>query len=1709
MKKKINYLVLFCLVVQMLAPLYVIHANEQSASNPQQISQLLTVESLSKTYGVPETDLLSELNKGYSLSEIQSALQTRQDPSQPLGEILNQMNPTIEEQLKKEDYSAERFAEKHPQPGPTAPTVSEQTYGTYVEPTGDSIIPDPSLLYPPGVTDATYGRASLLSSNKYPTSYDELAVKRLDIKADRAPSASSISEDVSTVNGSLQIQTTDMTLPGRNGLSFELKRKYDSSDALYYEKDILNGSIYTTRYYPELTSQLYFKYSNQPVTENGSASDFYFGPAYQSFVQYMGEYTYWYFPANYPVIEEFNNEVYDSFKKAWPYMDPKNPNTPPFIAKENIRLFGLDFYAKAYTTGNVRQDPMMVPEFRGTAYANKTKPIKNENRYPIGKGWSWDLPYIESKDNGKTYIRLFGGATYELDDRTLKGYPWKDLTMYYDSSIKVNNLPSSYRLESLDGKKQYFAYNGKLIQITDAYQNTIQFEYQDVTPYGQVLTKIKDAIGNEISIAYTEKDVTLTSGDRTVKYDKIKDPQGNKELLSQVTDPAGRKTQYVYSIEAAPFDLVRASSMKDNYVALLKQVYHPTKAKTDYTYETFTRSLGVYAKETVHRVKTREDVVTFADGTESRSNRVDYTYSGDGGAVQERNTSFATTINNGRTQTTHNYDKVYVDDKTPEIFYNTQIKQDDGTQQTIQTMEYNRTNRWPSPIKTTTKTVQGSANSTEQVVQRTYDEYGNVLTETDPANAVTTYQYDASTHLVSSVTKPLQSGLNTYTELERYPTTNGIKVVRIKENNAAGALKAQTSYTYDAYGNPVQISVKDDTKDTIVNQIFGAQYQGGFLTEQSVEVTDATKQNSVITQRLEYNPSTGSMTKFTDGKGFDTRYEYDKLGRTTKVTQPDTSFSTYTYNDEANEITTVDPTGVTAFAKWNPLGWKIKTGIVGKPAQEFGYDSYGRQVWSQDGAGNRTSYEYDKRDRLVATTYPGAEQAKSTIEYDDVNRIVTSKDGEGNKVKESFDLLGRLAQKEVYSSAGTLTESIRYSYDSAGNLATVNDGTGNNPGDVQTTQYGYDVMNRLIAVTDPETNTTRYTYSLANKLTQIEYPDHNKTQKAYDQMGRLIQETDPLGQTETSFYDAGNNLIKAIDRKGNAQTFTYNSLNLQTTSVTGDESLTFQYDAAGRRLSMQDRTGTTNYLYDPSTGWLKQVQYPDKRTLQYAYDGQGNRTQMTDPFGVVTNYQYDARNRLKAVGQDPMNWDTEYQYKNNNLPAVIQGKNGLVSAYNYEVSNLTSMTQNLSGTGINSFGYGYDLHGNQKTKTENGKSNAYTYDLLNRIATASEFNENYSYDSRGNRLTLQSDKPVSSADMNYSYDERNRLSEAKVGEGTGVRYTYNGDGLLTERTENGETSRYYYDGDQIIAEATVTNGTVAHKASYIRGIDLATPAVYEDKEDEGNAQESSSNTDIWGRTVIVQTEGKQSGVTHFSQLVAKVDVKGDKAYYVHNGHGDVIELRDAGGALLNQYTYDLWGNPTMVQEKVSNPFGYSGEYWDNTAKLQYLRARWYDPGMGRFLNEDTYQGQLNSPLSLNLYTYVLNNPLRYIDPSGHMDMQAGSESVSAGGRINSGSAFQGGGGGGRIGRLASEKDLRSQGKPYENHTTVKKTDTTRSLPTTGKPNSSVDFYDNGKLTQRRYYDEKGRAKQDIDYEHSNGDNSHDFPHSHTWDWSSGSPKRSK
>ncbi len=166
-------------------------------------------------------------------------------------------------------------------------------------------------------------------------------------------------------------------------------------------------------------------------------------------------------------------------------------------------------------------------------------------------------------------------------------------------------------------------------------------------------------------------------------------------------------------------------------------------------------------------------------------------------------------------------------------------------------------------------------------------------------------------------------------------------------------------------------------------------------------------------------------------------------------------------------------------------------------------------------------------------------------------------------------------------------------------------------------------------------------------------------------------------------------------------------------------------------------------------------------------------------------------------------------------------------------------------------------------------------------------------------------------------------------------YTYYGDGLRASKTENGIQTKYVYLSGKVIEELDAANASKARN--------------------------------IWG-----------------NELVLRKDMStGKSGYYHYNSHGDVVAISDGNGQELNNYAYDTWGNVISKTEGMSNPYQYSGEPYDEKTGFYYLRARYYDPKVGRFISEDTYKGAVDNPLSLNRYAYVENNPLAYIDPSGH------------------------------------------------------------------------------------------------------------------------------
>jgi RHS repeat-associated protein len=135
----------------------------------------------------------------------------------------------------------------------------------------------------------------------------------------------------------------------------------------------------------------------------------------------------------------------------------------------------------------------------------------------------------------------------------------------------------------------------------------------------------------------------------------------------------------------------------------------------------------------------------------------------------------------------------------------------------------------------------------------------------------------------------------------------------------------------------------------------------------------------------------------------------------------------------------------------------------------------------------------------------------------------------------------------------------------------------------------------------------------------------------------------------------------------------------------------------------------------------------------------------------------------------------------------------------------------------------------------------------------------------------------------------------------------------------------------------------------------------------------------------VLTESGKKGTALYSYGLGRIsmaDPKKGSMYYQYDGLGSVRSLTDRKGMTKALYYYDVFGKPLITASHVDNDFQYTGEQVDDETGLIYLRARYYDPEIGRFISRDPFAGFDTAPQSLNRYTYVQNNPVVYTDPSG-------------------------------------------------------------------------------------------------------------------------------
>ena len=407
-------------------------------------------------------------------------------------------------------------------------------------------------------------------------------------------------------------------------------------------------------------------------------------------------------------------------------------------------------------------------------------------------------------------------------------------------------------------------------------------------------------------------------------------------------------------------------------------------------------------------------------------------------------------------------------------------------------------------------------------------------------------------------------------------------------------------------------------------------------------------------------------------------------------------------------------------------------------------------------------------------------------------------------------------------------------------------------------------------------------------------------------------------------------------------------------------------------------------------------------TGQVAYDNvYGNLSEFTEKVGenrqeFGTKFGYDDENRptsltysvaAATIGQSTTTID---KLNRTTFSAVKLGSKTFTSEYHfaaggYGTGSVTNLVASITQPGCNC-GYGYDDNGNIASATLNGKWTGYTYDALGQLIQVNDHSDTrsgengttwkYTYDLGGNILKKErfayADTTTPLETVTYTYGDANWRDKLTAVNGSTIRYDAIGNPLndgtwaytwqngrqLQKMQKAGMTAEFVYNADGLRVQKTV-NG-VATKYT------------------------------LHGKNVVHMTSGADE--LHFfydAQNRPAVVVYNGTAYaYVKSLQGDIVAILDENGNTVVSYGYDAWGALLWCTGELAEtlgkvqPFRYRGYVFDEETGLYYLRSRYYNPNLGRFVNADRAFDANASVTTYNQYAYCDNCPVIYLDSEG-------------------------------------------------------------------------------------------------------------------------------
>jgi RHS repeat-associated protein len=732
----------------------------------------------------------------------------------------------------------------------------------------------------------------------------------------------------------------------------------------------------------------------------------------------------------------------------------------------------------------------------------------------------------------------------------------------------------------------------------------------------------------------------------------------------------------------------------------------------------------------------------------------------------------------------------------------------------------------------------------------------------------------------------------------------------------------------------------DYIRDTSGNEISATYDAGGRLTEVGRPDGD----NFI----LGYGPN-GRLVSLTDQAGRVATYGYDASGEhLLSVTGPHGRTTSYTYKTDGDLLTNHNLLSIT-----RPGGAQVF----------FSYDNLGRLAEQHLGVAEESvHYAYSTAGKITITDALGT----TTVWLDGLGRTARVEDAKGYRTDFAYD-----AASNPTTVAGPTGLSWQFTYDAAGNLISVCDAMGN------VTALGYGgACDNLLWVRDANGNMTGYDYDEAGNTIAITYAD---------------------GSTETFGYDSAGNLVSFTNRRGNATPgdpddgvigYEYNARGQLTAKHYADGSdVTFTYGPpTGRLTSATDSTGEITFEYDSNgdgqttaadNDWVTKIIYPGGQWLEFTYNTAGQRASSFDQTGHELTYYYDEAGRLDYIEDEGGAPVVDYEYDDAGQLIVKTLGNGVYTTYSYDpAGQLVSLVNHApDGSELSRFDYGYDALGRRVSMDTLDGAWTYEYDAVGQLTRADFASNNvalmpnqhlrYQYDAVGNRVqTIENG-------VTTEYATNNMNQYVTVG---GVAYEYDDDGNLVHR---GTTTYAYADENRLV---TVDDSANLWQYTY----------------DAFSVRVAATENGVTTRFLVdpiqignLSAEYSGSGelTAYYEQglyglcPISRTGVGEEAEYYTYDGIGNTVGMTTSGGALVEPYVYGPFGSKLGGEGESTNRLLHIGQYGvlSDANGLCFMRARFYDPIIGRFLSED--------PIGLaggdaNMYRYAWNDPVSFIDPTG-------------------------------------------------------------------------------------------------------------------------------